>query len=186
MQAELRGKSDRLGGIQAHFGPGFANGGDCTGCKHQEPDGKGSLLTVSRTSIAPDGMDAVNRGAALFAHFSKTTQTMGENLVKFDLFRRKVECRIQPGGFAARLCFRNASLSRLDQSLVPASANGQSGAAGIVQQVRRLFGPMGDGGKSDVLFAGGESKEEMAPESWGNFDSRIAYRKAQDNLGRER
>ena len=36
------------------------------------------------------------------------------------------------------------------------------------------------------MFAGGESKEEMAPESGGNFDSRIAYRKAQGNLGRER
>ena len=147
MQVELRGKSDRLGGIQAHVGPGFANGGDRAGCKLQGPDGKGSLLTVSRESIAPDGMDAVNRGAVRFAHFRETTQTMGENSVKFDLFRRKVESRMQPGGFAARLCFRNASLSRLDESLVPASTNGQSGAAGIAQQVRRLFGPMGGGGK---------------------------------------
>ena len=186
MQVELRGKSDRLGGIQAHFGSGFANGGDRAGCKLQEPDGKGSLLTVSQESIVPNGMDAVNRDAVRFAHCRKTTPTMGENLVEFDLFRRKVESRMHPGGFAARLCFRNASLSRLDESLVPASTDGQSGAAGIAQQVRRLFGPMGDGGKSDVLFAGGESKEEMATESWGNFDSRTAYRKAQDDLGRER
>ena len=115
--------------------------------KLQEPDGKGSLLTVSQESIAPDGMDTVNRDAVRFAHFRKPTQTMGENLVEFDSFRRKVESRMQPGGFAARLCFRNASLSRLDESLVPASADGQSGAAGIAQQVRHLFGPMGGGGK---------------------------------------
>ena len=62
------------------------------------------MLHVLHDYFEPDALDSAYSDAARFLHPKRTTQPMGEYLVKFDLLWLKAEDRMQPGGsFLPRL-----------------------------------------------------------------------------------
>ena len=91
---------------------------------------------------------------------------------------------MQPGGTSPEasvvvLCLQNASVSRHERSLVLASAHGRLGIWEVVQQMRRLRGPLGIAGIQGVLFAGGVVKDKSPHVNAENLESRTAHRKAE-------
>ena len=98
-----------------------------------------------------------------FLHISRAKQPMGEALVKFDPLLRKAEARMHPGGsfppaLASVLCLQNASHSRADKSLIGSSVHRSLGIVEVAKHKRRLFGPMGGGGRQGAPYpAEGES-----------------------------
>ena len=85
---------------------------------------------------------------------------MGENAVRFNPLWRKAEARALTGGappetFVSKLLMRNTSLSRTDRVLAWASAQGSSAVDAAGRRMRRVFGPMGNVGRQDVLLVKG-------------------------------
>ena len=157
--------------------------------KFLEPAGAGMVQTVLEIiclrmscavlSLEPD--------VVRFLHLKKATQTMDAHRAKFDLLRRKAGSRRQPGGTfpedsVAVLCLENASLSRQAKTLVLASTRGHLGIVEIAQQARRLFGPIGCGGRQGILFVDAGGKEELSPIGRQDFEVWAACRKAQEKL----
>ena len=77
---------------------------------------------------------------------------MDEYLVKLALLRREAESRLQPGGTRPEASVAPLR-SRHEKSLALSRLHGELRIAGIAQQGRRLFGPMGSGGNQGVWFA---------------------------------
>ena len=85
-----------------------------------------------------------------------THQPMNVYPVKFDVFRRRAEVRMHPGGsfpaaFASVMCLQNASISGADESPVLAGVAGSLGIVGSSHEMRQLFAPMGESEQQDVL-----------------------------------
>ena len=133
-----------------------------------EPDRAIMALKVPQDYFAPGASVAAHQDVAALLHFRKTTQEMGEYLVKFDLPLRQAGGRTEPGGtslqaLGASLCLQNAGRPRHEKPLISASRHGHLEISVISRQMRRLFGPMGSVGKQDVLFVGGDSKDGSLP-----------------------
>ena len=52
--------------------------------------------------------------------------------------------------------------------------------------MRRLFGPMGGGGRGDISFAEGDNKEEQRPTDGEDSEAQADYLSARKNCEKER
>ena len=106
------------------------------------------LLAVPGDYFAPGALGSAYEELAKSSNFRKTTQSMAEYLVKFDLLRWQAEEHTLPGGtisqtFVAALLLQQAIPCRREGSLVFASMRGHSRIRKIAQQIGCAFGPTG-------------------------------------------
>ena len=83
-----------------------------------DQDGVKKISTILHDYLAPETGGSVFREVARFLQFGRATQTMGDYLVRFDLFQEFV---------ASALRSQNFSLPRYENSLALASAQGTPG-----------------------------------------------------------
>ena len=152
-----------------------------------ESDGVTKSMQMLRDSFAPEALNFVRREVARFMHFKRSTHTMEENLVRFDLLRSKTESRMLMGGpspktFGSILRMQETSLSRTDKSLVSVSAQGDWRMASVETQRRRFFGSAGNVVRRDVLAATDMGQKADNASDPDDFGARVAYEKAKKNL----
>ena len=77
---------------------------------------------MSRAYCSADALDAVYQDVVHFLHFERITQSMDEYLVEWmvDLFNRKAEFRVRPGGTSPAVL---TSLLRLRNAFLPGRIN---------------------------------------------------------------
>ena len=112
------------------------------------PDGATKTLRVPQDYFAADAVDPTCPKGIRFSQLKRTTQTMNEFLVRFDLLRRKAEARDQMGGFVARDI--RLYLARAG-CVFPYLENRQRWPAR--REIRRLFGPSGGAVRQGVSAA---------------------------------
>ena len=142
----------------------------------------------SKLLLQPDdillGSEIVGRGFEFcFLQIWRTTATIGEFVVHFDLLRRKAEPRTHmegsfPDTFVSILCMRNDFLSRSDKWLALADVQGDLGLAAVERQMERLFGPPDGAVRRDVLAA---AKSDVNP-SDDDYAALVAYRNAKKQM----
>ena len=76
----------------------------------------------------------------------------------------------------------NASLSSAEQSLVLASVEGDSGIAASASHTERLFGPMDNTVRQDVIAVTDMGVKDNTSAEDDDFAAWVAYRKAKKNL----
>ena len=76
-----------------------------------------------------------------------------------------------PETFVSILCAPNTSLSLIDKSLVLASVRENLGMAAEERQLGRLFGPMGDAVRQDVLAATDTGEKAKDASEGGDFEA---------------
>ena len=82
-------------------------------------------------------------------------------------------------------CVRDAFLSRDTKSLVPASAQGDSGIDTAAKRMRRLFGPMSDTARQGLLEATDSWGYARIPSEDDDFANSAARCKAEEDLTRK-
>ena len=112
----------------------------------------------------PHGADSVCRDVACFSQFERTSEAMGEYLVRSGLLQQKVETNMQTGGafpetFVSVARSQTASLSQSDKSLALTGAQVLSGIDAVARQMRRCIGPRGGGSSAGHLGGNGYGSE---------------------------
>ena len=143
-----------------------------------------------RDFVVPDALDMAPQDVARPLYFKRAAPTTGDYLVKFDLLRRKAESRMQmggafPGDHVSVLRLQNAPLFRAEKSPVASSAQGGLGIAERARQTRRLYGPMDNSGRRDVLWVTEDGERSKYPWDDEDFGVWAAYRQDKKNLVKE-